>query len=320
MRGFRHEDDICRVLADANLAQYERQILATVKPAIEFVRRQKPDKSLALGASKIGGCPDIPKRMAWPTRPSWSPSPGIVESVKYNGSLYSSLWRRAVSKVFPLAFFAQLDLDVMALQAGFDIDLPDRGMLYVFEDITAAGADEAYQILYINDAIDLVRHDPPEELITLSDAKDPSLPFAEQQMCEALEPYSLLTIPNHWLNSPVVNRSAMWSVLKHSNTADIASVDEVTDKNTAPFGDRLGGWPEPIQQDPEVGFRRDRSRYFEPGDDEVRHLFSWAGEYFSGTGLMHHDLSGDGATYLMMRREDLLARRFEAVTAVYQCT
>ncbi|MGI2032773.1 DUF1963 domain-containing protein [Rhizobium panacihumi] len=319
MAAFLNKEDICLALADQNLSQFEDRILATIKPAIDFVRRQMKDKDLPAGTSKMGGLPDLPVGFRWPTRPALSNEEDGAPTTTRD--VYHQLREAARRKEFPLAFFAQLNLSILSLEAGFDLDLPDSGMLYIFEDITAYDEHEAYSVFQIEeDLAGMERHSPPEELVILSDAKDPTLPFFDQPMAEVLEPYSILTVPYHWLQSSAAFYSQMSDFLEMPKTDYRPPVTAVDGENASPFGDRLGGWPVPIQHDPEPKFRHDRSRSFRPGDDEIRLLFSWGGEYFAGTRLMHSDLSGDGAMHIMMHRDDMLARHFDKAKALYQYT
>lgn len=319
MAAFLNMQDICRALADQNLSRFQDRILPTVKPAIDFVRRQKQDQDLPPGTSKMGGLPDLPIGFPWPTRKALSHDPERRSTA--SDDLYRQRREEARQREFPLAFFAQLDLTALSREAGFDPDLPDSGILYIFEDITAFDEHEAYHVFRIDaDRKRLEKQIPPEELVVLSDTKDSTLPFFDQPMAEVLEPHSVLTVPYHWLRVSEPYYSQMDDFLGQPST-DYRPVITVADgENAGPFGDRLGGWPVPIQHDPEPSFRRDRWRSFVPGDDEIRLLFSWGGEYFAGTALMHSDLSGDGATHLMMHREDMLAGRFSEVKALYQYT
>jgi uncharacterized protein YwqG len=323
MPAFLSKQDICRALADQNLSQFEDRVLATVKPAIDFIRRQKEDRNVPAGISKMGGSPDLPSGFRWPTRPALPAQADIEAVADHKGGLdsYDQLRTAALRTEFPLAFFAQLNLGSLSLEAGFDLDLPDHGMIYIFEDITADDEHEAYRVFWIDDHVgQLERRIPPDELILLSDAKEPIFPFAAQTMTELLEPYSVLTVPFHWLQSSGSSFSRMHDFLERPSTDYYPQSEAAAGEQVGPFGDRLGGWPVPIQHNPEPKFRRDRSKSFEPGDDEIRLLFSWAGEYFAGTLLMHSLLGGDGVTHLMMQREDLLARRFDKVRALYQYT
>ncbi|SCB16315.1 DUF1963 domain-containing protein [Rhizobium hainanense] len=319
MAAFLTKEDIRRALADENLSQFEDRVLATVKPAIDFVRRQRKDKDLPIGISKMGGLPDLPTGFRWPTRTALAHETGNEPTTSRD--IYDQMREEARRREFSLAFFAQLNLNTLSLEAGFDLDLPDSGILYIFEDITDYDEHEAYRVFRIEENLGrLERHTPPEELVLLSDAKDPTLPFSDQQMAEVLEPCSILTVPFHWLQSSGSFYSRMYDFLEKPST-DYCPVIEATDgENVNPFGDRLGGWPVPIQHDPEPKFRDDRSRSFLPGNDEIRLLFSWGGEYFAGTRLMHSDLSGDGVMHLMMHREDMLAGRFDKAKALYQYT
>ncbi|WP_249202545.1 YwqG family protein [Burkholderia cenocepacia] len=70
MSTFRTEQDLRHALSEAGLDSLADRIVATMRPAIQFVRRQQPDDALPPGTSKIGGLPDLPLGFAWPHRRS----------------------------------------------------------------------------------------------------------------------------------------------------------------------------------------------------------------------------------------------------------
>jgi uncharacterized protein YwqG len=372
MNSFRTELDLRRSLKDAGLSALADRIVATVRPALLFVRRQRPDDALPPGTSKMGGLPDLPAGIAWPQRPprqdaaalahalrerraqqrarlASSRSTGIDDEIlsllpedereawlrsmeasrpdqeritaqQTEQDHYDELMVASFNRHFPLAFLAQLDLGALSREPGFDADLPTHGLLSLFEDLTDQDGDGGAQLHWFDQPTKtLQRRSPPDELIALSDARQPDFPWHEQTMAETLEPHSTLIVPFHWAEAAGMHRAAMFSFLHRPANGHFPLADHVDGEQAGSFGDRLGGWPDPIQTDPELWFIGDEYGRIEPGDDRIRHLFSWGGEYYAETRRMHAPFGGDGRIYLMIRREDLIARRFDKARALYQC-
>lgn len=91
------------LIRNSSLAQHADILERLLKPAIAIVHAA-PEVPAAVGASKLGGEPDLPPGFVWPK------------------------WKRR-----PLAFLAQLRLDELA---PYDVEklLPASGMLYFFND------------------------------------------------------------------------------------------------------------------------------------------------------------------------------------------
>jgi uncharacterized protein YwqG len=112
------------LLRNAGLSRVATQLEELVLPSIRIVSTATRENVLPLGTSKLGGRPDFPPNMAWPT------------------------WKN-----IPLAFIAQINLaEVHALDVtGL---LPVSGMLYFFYDAdhVPVGYDPAWrggwQVLY----------------------------------------------------------------------------------------------------------------------------------------------------------------------------
>jgi uncharacterized protein YwqG len=127
------------LIAKHGLTAYAEQIRALAKPAIRLETRPVEEDTLPIGATKIGGLPDLPAGVAWP------------------------MW-----KGLPQALIAQINLrDV----AEYDIEkaLPQTGMLYFFYDIAQStwGFDPkdrgSWQVIYFDgDCTSLTRTRPPE--------------------------------------------------------------------------------------------------------------------------------------------------------------
>jgi uncharacterized protein YwqG len=60
-------DLLAAVRSDATLGPYAAELARTARNSIRL-RSFVPDEGLPLGASKIGGHPDVPAGFAWPTR------------------------------------------------------------------------------------------------------------------------------------------------------------------------------------------------------------------------------------------------------------
>ena len=132
------------------------QILARARPTITFADTKASEKTLPVGASKLGGRPDMPAGTEWPTD-------------------YDE----------PLSFLAQFNLAELQVSPVARA-LPATGLLSLFclydygEDFTKTN----WRLLYFPDASKLVRHeqhaDLPEEYVAssarLSFTEAPTLP------------------------------------------------------------------------------------------------------------------------------------------------
>ncbi|WZB74238.1 hypothetical protein WJ972_25470 [Achromobacter insuavis] len=67
------QDALRRSLDDTDLpADIVSRLLAQARPALLLATTAGDEDAIPLGASKIGGRPDLPPGMAWPTRPAYS--------------------------------------------------------------------------------------------------------------------------------------------------------------------------------------------------------------------------------------------------------
>nr|MBF6591327.1 DUF1963 domain-containing protein [Ktedonobacterales bacterium] len=120
-------------LASAGIPRAAATLAQLARPSIRLTSRRADEASLAIGASKLGGLPDLPPDVPWPARAG-----------------------------APLAFVAQVRLDDVA---PFDVThvLPATGLLTFFYDARqqAFGADPAdrgaWQVLYDAGAAERLR-------------------------------------------------------------------------------------------------------------------------------------------------------------------
>jgi uncharacterized protein (TIGR02996 family) len=141
-------------------------LLKLARPALRMVKKSAKDATLAVGASKIGGRPDLPPGYAWP-----------------KGKECKATYNDETTGVEELAgFLAQVNLaEVAHTQAAKD--LPKSGLLsfFSFQDGENDNPDViGAKAVYFPDATGLARTDPPEPL-TQGNTEMPAerLTFAE---------------------------------------------------------------------------------------------------------------------------------------------
>ncbi|MFD1332788.1 DUF1963 domain-containing protein [Methylopila musalis] len=360
MTAFRTEDDLRRSLAAGGLSGPADAIVASARPVLLFLRRQTPDDPLPPGASKMGGFPDLPKGFDWPERPPYPDAERKAAAVLAFARTTEAEWRARAERplkpherripteeidrlvptaiergltfgsYFPLAFMAQLDLAALSREPGFDPDLPRSGLLSVFEDATAEGLPGGPVAFWSDGPASALRRAPPSSSLTgffdrcSNHGFGASEPWSRLTMAERLEPHSALAVPHHWKYAFPPESSgwrAIWDWFQSAENGVFTPQGDDGPPPSGHFGDRLGGWPDDIQGNPEVTLDGQQGRpTVTPGRTPWRHLFSYGGEFYAGTRLMGSDGKGDGTTYLMIDRQDLAARRFDRTRWVYDQT
>jgi hypothetical protein len=105
------------VLADALAAAAPSgdAVVSTLAAAVRYVAEPADDAEIEVGASKVGGEPDLPEGTAWPR------------------------WTRRDGTSQPLQFYAQFNLAEAARVAPGDLGLPSDGVLSLFADVDTDG-------------------------------------------------------------------------------------------------------------------------------------------------------------------------------------
>ncbi|MBE7184069.1 MAG: DUF1963 domain-containing protein [Methylobacterium mesophilicum] len=205
------------------------------------------------------------------------------------------------------------------MEAGFDLDLPERGLLSFFEDATAEPEISPLRVIWIDRPLDTLRRRAlPAPLVALADNTVANESWDGLTEAEVLDAHSALTLPHRWWRHCGPRSSQFRSLFHDPAHAYYPEPKGAGDKQSGYFGDRLGGWSDPIQSNPEDAFAGKEAVSF-PGDDMVRHIFSWGGEYHGGTRRVEAVHGGDGTTYAMIARDDLLKRDFSRAGGIYQC-
>lgn len=129
--------------ARAQLAQQDftrpqiEMIVGALVPTLTF-RPEAGGAALRIGATRIGGTPDLPPGLAWPVRAA----PPDAEAIAGRGNVEAAEgMRRHFRAALPYAFFAQVDLAEARGQGGPAADLPEDGRLLFFYDLIAGPWD-----------------------------------------------------------------------------------------------------------------------------------------------------------------------------------
>lgn len=143
-------------LAQAGLASVKSDLARLLQPAIRVTPQRAEDSALAIGASRLGGAPDLPTGTAWPRGKSGS-----------------------------LGFIAQIRLDDVKGLAGADA-LPESGWLLFFYDATQEtyGDDPDsrgnWQVLYAPANATLQRASLPDDLPAEARYQTCTVTFSEE--------------------------------------------------------------------------------------------------------------------------------------------
>ncbi|AOF92230.1 hypothetical protein BSY16_6141 (plasmid) [Sinorhizobium sp. RAC02] len=240
------------------------------------------------------------------------------------------LQAQMVGKSFPLSFIAQLDLGTLSAQPGFDPDLPNNGRLMLFYDLleTPPGWEPSSRVgfrLIWDDtpAADLIRASVPATL-------------SEVQYREKLVLKPALIVP-HSVVTPISPSVKAWD----ANLLDQASSQQFGEGPywsymawLSRFGSsdepgranhQLGGWPQPQQNGMQAraqlasnGVSAGTADAYD--SSEAKEILKGAADWKLVLQVGVDEAVGlrGGAYYVLMRRDDLLARRFDQAWVVHQ--
>lgn len=293
------------------------------------------ESTIPLGATKLGGLPDLAADATWPIRPAypnhekrtqhmrkalesknpwpWA-KPEQREKIRQDTVAQIALIERAA----PLTFLAQINFG--GLPVALDADMPRSGVLSIFYDVAEQpwGYDPQERMAFafrFSDRAALQRRQPPENTLTL-----PPL------VCEQVGCWTPVSADN-----PVCDAIGVADESRDALHAWWNDDDNMyaTDGGTTWKCHRIGGWPNAIQGAMQTQcalvaaghYCGDTTAYRDPALESVRAtwnewlLLAQIGSDEKG------DLSwGDsGQLYVWIRREDLKARRFEQALLILQC-
>lgn len=135
------------------LARHTDTLLRLARPASTFEATQEPGANLEVGASKLGGLPDMPAEVEWP------------------------VWTRGT-----LAFLAQFNLTDLVPSVACR-ELPAEGLLSVFYDSEGEAFEPSdiggWRVFHFPDVLRLARREPPRGLAEAARFRSAGLTFTE---------------------------------------------------------------------------------------------------------------------------------------------
>ena len=295
------QDGIEEPLA-AQLANY-------VRPSIALVPRPAatPDQS-AVGRSRLGGRPDLPRGMKWPMRQPYS-------------LVYPRGNRPAMEKQRPLAFLAQINLADVASCGGTNLSIPSSGLLSFFYDAESQpwgfdpGDSVGFLLMWSGEQL-LEPQEPPQ---TLHAIFNPVLLEAQPREC--------IPPPSSFAMSQLFERSA--DPKSARNQLETLFSKEETKTRYWTSHHAFGGWPCPIQGEMETecqlvtngvfcglpeGYSTRKAMRLRPGAADWRLVLQLASDKRAG-----FEWGDSGSVYVWMRDQDVRAGRFDQCWTILQC-
>lgn len=315
------------------------------KPAVWLETRKVDDEAaIAIGATKLGGRPDLPANTALPRRPAYPDAEKRTNYIREEISDPDKAWSwakpeqreeirqeaiehiRMVESEQPLSFVAQINLAEMWAAGTLDPDIPQRGIVSIFYDMVEqpwgfAPSDRiGFAILFHEDDSKLVRRDEPDELRSLPSSYRLSPVACTAHPCITPLPLKSAQYSDLGLSGKLTDQLWDW----WSEDAHLYSSENGEDWKCH----HIGGWATPVQGDMQIecalvsaGHNCDAFAYKDSALASIRAtaadwlLLAQIGTDEKG-GMMWGD---DGQLYVWIRRDDLKARRFENAHLILQC-
>jgi uncharacterized protein YwqG len=306
------------LLIQHGLADKADDLMALARPSIRIFTQPADDATIPVGASKIGGAPDLPPDFVWPIWEHELSDDMAAIWTRYNNPL--------PEKIRPLGFLAQFNLAEVALY-DFQHRLPATGMLYFFYDgveqpWVEAVRDGGAQIIYHPGTA--VQRAPAPTNLPNESRFEPCRVTLKQEL-------TLPSLFSLYVERPYSNRNIYPDAVhlsKQEADAYEAVQEAITEdsKTTWSTNHRLLGYPQPVQDAVEVdcevctsgiyfdGEFGDRQRAVIQNARRWRLLFQLDSDDFSN--MMWGDV---GKLYFCLPHDALAAQRFEEGVMILQC-
>ncbi|WP_157064221.1 YwqG family protein [Methylobacterium tarhaniae] len=345
----RTRDEILTSLGDRGLpTKTIDRLVAQARTALLLTTVAVGEDTPPLGSSRLGGAPDLPVGMKWPMRPpypdaekraaahrkdaerlrqdsrkprSWmTPEQGEIFSREHLAKA------DAVERPFPLAFFGQFDLAELSAIDGYDPTFPKTGRLLVFydffeqpEDFTPE-ASVGWRVIW---------DESPQESLTRAAIPSDLEAISDDDWTSIFEPALIHASP---VVTPIPMSDEGWDAFDLADgtlsaiygewLSEFGTPDEEDGENH-----QLGGYPRTLQNGLQA-----TSQLAANGiscgtgeawtSPEAKALLPSAGEWrlLLQIGVdLNAGMTGPGAYYVIIRNQDLAARRFEQARVTYQC-
>lgn len=342
-------DELALSLSESGLSDdIVAHLAAQARPAVLLITSVAEEHELPPGASKIGGRPDMPRGAAWPTRPPYPDASRRAERLRRRAERLLGESRKprswmspdqadrsgreldaranAVATQFPMAFLGQFDLSELARDEGFDATLSNEGRLLLFYDFWempeefVPEASVGWRLIWDRTPTsELVRADVPAELSSISN---------DEWSCV----FRAARISARSVITPIPPSDKSWDAFPLDDDDALETYQEWLDQfGTPDMNDRdnhqLGGFPQPLQNGLQArsqlaanGVNCGTSEVWQT--DTAKELLKSAGEWRLVLQIgvdRHAGIKPPGAFYVIMREQDIAARRFDLARVTYQC-
>ncbi|GIK64024.1 MAG: hypothetical protein BroJett018_18180 [Chloroflexota bacterium] len=272
------------------LSHLSEQLESLMLDSIRAITQRVDNESeISIGASKLGGLPDLPSEIDWP------------------------IWNN-----IPLAFIAQINL---AEVKAYDVDnvLPSAGMLYFFNDAEQpwGGSLEdrgRWKVIFYDGGAGLERKSAPTVLPSDGYFNPCSIEFSNEATLPPTDSNYKSTYKIGLLEITEQDYEALWalkpklyghgpnhSLLGHADVIQTPDMELACQllSNGIQFG---------------IGYKDPRFAELREGAKDWRLLFQVDTD--DGANMMWGDV---GRIYYWIRRQDLQARNFDKVWLILQC-
>ncbi|MEW6350861.1 MAG: YwqG family protein [Thermodesulfobacteriota bacterium] len=286
-------DQIRKTLEEKGLTRVAEKLTALAMPCVRFYTNPATGTELPVAASKLGGLPDLPPDMPWP---SWTP----------------------IEEASPLCFLGQINLAALAGYA-FAESLPKSGMLSFFYDVEQFtwGFDPkdkgSWRVVYLPDSAQLSARPLPEQ----------TLDYGRYEECE-IRFYEGLSMPGE--GSPAIEAIGLDAT---EATRYSAFMEEFRAGIPHEMKHQLTGHPDEVQGAMQIEcqlasngiYCGSPSGYEDPRCEQLaRGARDWTLLLQLDTDDHAAMMWGDmGRLYFWIREEDLHAHDFDKVWMVLQC-
>lgn len=310
---FKTPSDIETSLLAAEFSPEEARLLvAQAKPAVWLETFLVEDEDeIPLGSTKIGGRPDVPGNISWPICPPYPDAEeryhwyyikvldkrlkGVTEEQREAVQQDIAYRIQASANPFPLGFLAQINFAELWAAGPLDPDMPKQGLLSIFYDLAEEPLGEdleerpAFILMFHDQTLDpLVRLETPEPL-----RRNPShlpsgdfyqlLPLA----CRLHPCFTPVELEMSTCAGLEISRTCWYKIHQWRNKEKIY----LSEGGREWTCHHIGGWP--ILDDPDELEKVEWVLLAQIGRDVKAYARWWR------------------ARYIWMKREDLIARRFD---------
>jgi hypothetical protein len=301
-----------------------------------------------LGATRIGGAPDLPAGRAWPVRPAFPDADAIA---RRGGAAHAAHIAGHAARALPFQFAGIVDLAQAAALGAAASHLPGEGRLLIFYDgavLPWHNGTETCKVIWDAAPADrLGRAETPQALLELDARFQAEMDAARRQRGwktgngaqpspywgppRAMRLRTVLRPPDRRTIEAAAHE-ALAEALEDDDfeaSYDALFDDQLLGDGGAPSRHQLLGSPLPVQDDPRCSavvaadfgrqhlspeaWRENRPRILQAAAD-------WQLLLQLDLADCLQDRLAEGTVYFLIRRADLAARAFDNTLAVYQQT